>query len=365
MAIYLIDFENVTSAGISGIQKLTKDDKVYIFYTVNASNMSFAAHMNLLSSPAEVIYYNVTSGGKNALDFQLSSFLGYLISRGEDKDFCIISNDRGYDHVKSFWEKSGLAAGISINSAPSINRSLLPMERPFTSKIQQNTQQNSVTPEQLKAESDKYVEQKADKTPTKTENESATAKIADIVSETAEKAYVKPETDKNSKSAEVSAEKPAKRRGRPAGKKSENAASKSANTENVKETVIPGTEKPANAEAVQNKPKVQKNAKNVGSEKAANSNAANKNGKQTYKTVNAMNSSAEDVISTNIKNTAAKAGISSEKEISEILALLRSADGKQQFYRGLLKIFGMERGVEVYKAVRPEYTNLSKLVKQA
>ena len=102
MAVYLIDFENVTSAGISGVQRLTKEDRVYIFYTANAANMSFAAHLNLLSSPAEIIYYNVSSGGKNALDFQLSSFLGYLISQGQDKQFYIISNDRGYEHVKTF-----------------------------------------------------------------------------------------------------------------------------------------------------------------------------------------------------------------------------------------------------------------------
>lgn len=357
LAVYLIDFENVTSAGISGIQKLTKDDKVYIFYTVNASSMSFAAHMNLLSSPAEVIYYNVTSGGKNALDFQLSSFLGYLISRGEDKDFCIISNDRGYDHVKSFWEKSGLAAGITINSSPSINRSLLPMERPFTSKIQQTNQQPSITLEQMKAEADKYVEQRA----VKTEIENTSAENVVIKSEAAEKPDVKAETDKNSKSAEVSDEKPAKRRGRPAGKKSENAAAKTANTKNVKETAKPDVKNPANTEAVQNKPKTQKNAKNAGNEKAPNSSAA----KQANKPVKSGSSADEDIVSKSIKNTAAKAGISSEKEISEILALLRSADGKQQFYRGLLKIFGMERGVEVYKAVRPEYTNLSKLVKQA
>ena len=103
---------------------------------------------------------------------------------------------------------------------------------------------------------------------------------------------------------------------------------------------------------------------NVGSEKAVNSNAANKNAKAVNKPVKSGSSANEDIVSKSIKNTAAKAGISSEKEISEILALLRSADGKQQFYRGLLKIFGMERGVEVYKAVRPEYTNLTKLVKQ-
>lgn len=366
LATYLIDFENVTSAGISGIQKLTKDDKVYIFYTVNASNISFAAHMNLLSSPAEVIYYNVTSGGKNALDFQLSSFLGYLISRGEDKDFCIISNDKGYDHVKSFWEKSGLAAGVTINSAPSINRSLLPMDRPFTSKIQQSAQQPSVTLEQMKAEADKYVEQRSAETAVKTEkqeNESGNAENVGTKSEAAEKASVKTETDKKGKSAESTAEKPAKRRGRPAGKKSENAAAKSEKTANGKKAVKTDTEKTANAEAVQNKPKTKKNPKNVSSEKKTNNNTANKNATQAKKTAKNDVFTDEDIVSRSIRSTAAKAGVSSEKEISGIMELLRSADGKQQFYRGLLKIFGMERGVEVYKAVRPEYTNLSKLIK--
>ncbi len=148
MAVYLVDFENVSSAGISGIQKLTKEDKVYIFYTVNASNMSFAAHLNLLSSPAEVVYYNVASGGKNALDFQLASFLGYLICQGKDKKFCIISNDRGFEYVKTFWERNGAAADISIYGAPSINRSLLAAEKPFAARIQQNAAAPSVQPPQ-------------------------------------------------------------------------------------------------------------------------------------------------------------------------------------------------------------------------
>lgn len=143
MAVYLIDFENVTSAGISGVQKLTKEDKVYIFYTANAANMSFAAHLNLLSSPAEIIYYNVSSGGKNALDFQLSSFLGYLISQGKEKQFYIISNDRGYEHVKTFWELSGMADGVTINGSPSVNRTLA-LEKPFAARIVQEAKQEEI-----------------------------------------------------------------------------------------------------------------------------------------------------------------------------------------------------------------------------
>lgn len=307
MAVYLVDFENVTSAGISGIQRLTKEDKVYIFYTVNASNMSFAAHMNLLSSPAEVIYYNVASGGKNALDFQLASFLGYLVSKGEDKEFYIISNDRGYDHVKSFWEKSGIAQGVTINSSPSINRSLLPPEKPFTAKIQQQNQpsaplQGSVSSaalEQLKAEADRYNAQKA----VREENPAEAVNTVDTAAEE---------------------EKPApKKRGRPKKQKSEEtAAEKPADT-------------PKKADASAGK------AKKKPKEKAA-----------------------PDTLTQAVKPLLAKAGVSSEEEIDRIASYLKRADGKQQFYRNLIALYGMERGVEVYRAVRSEYTNLTKLVKQ-
>lgn len=254
--VYLVDFENVTSNGISGIQRLTKEDKVYIFYTVNASNLSFAAHMNLLSSPAEIIYYNVASGGKNALDFQLASFLGYLISKGDENDFCIISNDQGFEFVRTFWEKSGLASGISISSAPSIKRALLPAENPFTSKIQQGGSQN-----------------------------------IDIDEQTAvEEAAVQPEKP------EIEASVP------------------------------------------QNEPE------NVPAQK--------------------KKKSASNAVPEPLKAVMKKAGVTNADQIKEVLELLKKSQNKQQFYTGMTKIFGMEKGVEIYRVIRPEYTNLTKLVKQ-
>lgn len=274
---YLVDFENVTSAGISGIQRLTKDDKVYIFYTVNASNLSFAAHLNLLSSPAEIIYYNVASGGKNALDFQLSSFLGYLISKGEEKNFCIISNDRGYEYVRGFWERNGLAAGVSVYSAPSINRSLVSAEKPFAARIQQGQ---------------------------KEQPPSGQEKLVYDIPDTEENTMPEinaPEDDMAD--SENIPETPApKRRGRPKGKKT-----------SVKDT------------AAQN----------------------------------------DDAAASALKNAMEKGNISADqKQTGEIAELLRRSAGRQHFYRGLLSIFGMEKGVEVYKILRPEYTNLTKLFGQ-
>lgn len=313
MAVYLVDFENVTSAGISGIQRLTKEDKVYIFYTVNASNMSFAAHINLLSSPAEVIYYNVTSGGKNALDFQLSSFLGYLVSKGEDKEFYIISNDKGYDHVKSFWEKNGIVHNVKINSAPSINRSLLPMEKPFTAKIQQQSApvQEIVDIEalgQLKAEADKYNAQKA----AAANDEKTSEAVKEAPAET--------------KAAE---EKPApKKRGRPRKQSAETSAKKTKKTAAETPADTSGTS-PANTPPA----------------KAKSREAAMKSLRNA------------------VKPLLEKSGIKSDGDVINISNLIKSADGKQQFYCKLTKAYGMEKGLQAYKALRSEYVNLARLVK--
>lgn len=311
MAVYLIDFENVSSAGISGIQKLTKDDKVYIFYTVNASNMSFAAHMNLLSSPAEVTYYNVASGGKNALDFQLASFLGYLICQGKEKKFCIISNDRGFEYVKTFWERNGIAADISISGAPSINRSLLPTEKPFAARIQQNSQntQNVNTP-----------------------NPPADERAKPVIEE-------KPAEHTAEVIEERQPESVPKRRGRPRGKASvKNETAAKPRTASAK----PTEEKPA---APEKKASAAPKQKPAGQPTKSEHRGFSPEAKQT------------------LEHVFAKAGVTDGGEISSVMELLENTNGKQQFYRGILKIFGMERGVEVYKAIRPEYTNLTKSVK--
>ena len=43
---------------------------------------------------------------KNALDFQLSTYLGYLIHEAKDSYFYIISKDNGFKHVVDFWKRT-------------------------------------------------------------------------------------------------------------------------------------------------------------------------------------------------------------------------------------------------------------------
>ena len=79
MAYYLIDFENVKSRGMEGVELLTEEDTVCIFYSDNADSMTFDLHRKLNETKANIIYHKVAVGTKNALDFQLATYLGYLI----------------------------------------------------------------------------------------------------------------------------------------------------------------------------------------------------------------------------------------------------------------------------------------------
>ena len=99
MAYYLIDFENVKSRGMEGVELLAEEDTVCIFYSDNADSMTFDLHRKLNETKAQIIYHKVAVGTKNALDFQLATYLGYLICEqqreGIHPDYFIVTKDKG------------------------------------------------------------------------------------------------------------------------------------------------------------------------------------------------------------------------------------------------------------------------------
>ncbi len=102
--IYLIDFENVASEGLSGITYLSPEDQVIIFYSANSNRLSMKMHILIGKSICNLSYFEVSVGGKNALDHQISTWLGYLIGTGAaERSYYIVSRDMGYRHVANFW----------------------------------------------------------------------------------------------------------------------------------------------------------------------------------------------------------------------------------------------------------------------
>jgi len=123
MRIFLIDFENVHSEGLTGVDSLSENDEVVIFYSNNADSISFEMMHKLMFSKAKLSYYKVRRGGRNALDFQMASYLGYLVNACavaerpmNEVEFFLISRDNGFDFVIDFWESG------NINVKPKVKR---------------------------------------------------------------------------------------------------------------------------------------------------------------------------------------------------------------------------------------------------
>ncbi len=111
---YLVDFENVHSAGLDGIHKLEADSTVCIFYSRNASNVTSGLNFGMMESKAEITYHHAEAGKKNALDFQLSSYLGSVIAENAGKKckYYIVSRDSGFASLVPFWKEKGIELDI-------------------------------------------------------------------------------------------------------------------------------------------------------------------------------------------------------------------------------------------------------------
>lgn len=119
MAYYLIDFENVKSRGMEGVELLTEEDTVCIFYSDNADSMTFDLHRKLNETKANIIYHKVAVGTKNALDFQLATYLGYLICEqqreGIHPNYFIVTKDNGFTSLMVYWKAQGVPVRIIRN----------------------------------------------------------------------------------------------------------------------------------------------------------------------------------------------------------------------------------------------------------
>lgn len=106
--VYLIDTENVGTAWKDILPIKNSIDQILLFYTENSPYISYADLGVILQYPNafEMIKCNT---GKNGLDFQLVSYLGYLLKTASKSNYIIVSNDTGFDSVVKFWQERGMS----------------------------------------------------------------------------------------------------------------------------------------------------------------------------------------------------------------------------------------------------------------
>jgi hypothetical protein len=121
--IFLVDFENVHTGGLKGTKLLSEDDVLIIFYSENdTDSIDFIRELR-----DDIQYAKIVKNGQNALDFQLSSYLGFIIHKAncdgvlDSTQFIVISKDSGFDCVAGFWKNTPFVRHLKIK--PNIIRS--------------------------------------------------------------------------------------------------------------------------------------------------------------------------------------------------------------------------------------------------
>ena len=121
---FLVDSENVNDNWLMLFDMADEDDEIIVFYTKKSPHMSYMSVIRLIENNKINIRFEESYEGTNALDFQLVSYMGYLMgcagSFSENKcdaasaescadEYIIMSNDTGYDPAVRFWKDKGYA----------------------------------------------------------------------------------------------------------------------------------------------------------------------------------------------------------------------------------------------------------------
>lgn len=134
MAIYMVDYENVYIEGLNGLDQLTEEDTLHIFYTQNRCGLTFALYEQLIRCRAKVELNEVAVSPrngdpvKNALDLQLMMFAGYLIGTCRNTDLFIVSKDKDFALGTNFFEHFLSDAEVTLQIVPSIAASMIQPE---------------------------------------------------------------------------------------------------------------------------------------------------------------------------------------------------------------------------------------------
>ena len=93
--IFLVDGDNNIGTDLKGIEMLSEQDTVLIFYQREGLALSKIKKL-CAGARADVQYVESVRGGKNSIDFQIITELGVLVGKREADYAYVISQDKGY-----------------------------------------------------------------------------------------------------------------------------------------------------------------------------------------------------------------------------------------------------------------------------
>ena len=102
--IYLVDSENIGASWTQLLPSMSKEDQLFVFYTEKSPYISYDNLLQVIAH-CQIPVFNKCYEGKNALDFQLVSELGYKLCQEPKAEFIIVSDDYGYDAAIRYWKE--------------------------------------------------------------------------------------------------------------------------------------------------------------------------------------------------------------------------------------------------------------------
>ena len=102
---FFVDYENVNTKGLMGVEYLHSDDCVLFFYSDSANLISKQQWRVIENSKCEVRFIKLIREGKNGLDFYIASELANVIAEEPFNDNIIVSHDKGFNAVCDYWKR--------------------------------------------------------------------------------------------------------------------------------------------------------------------------------------------------------------------------------------------------------------------
>lgn len=115
----LFDLENVHPNSLSVFKNRNYQLKIFIGPGQQRIPVTLASQVQEFGKDAE--YICMVGSGRNALDFHITYYLGRLVSQHPDAEFCIVSNDSGYDPLLLHLQEQGIKVR-RLGFAPNPNK---------------------------------------------------------------------------------------------------------------------------------------------------------------------------------------------------------------------------------------------------
>lgn len=95
---FFIDKENTGKRFLKGLKELSKNDTIIIFHCEQQGEIKNDILLALATTKAAIEIRKMQIHTKNAMDFQICTYMGYLYKTyGNKAEYYIVSNDHGYD----------------------------------------------------------------------------------------------------------------------------------------------------------------------------------------------------------------------------------------------------------------------------